>query len=119
MLFLQVICSQLSLGLDAMTNDSSVVRKLLDVTTSLSRVFPTGCLMLFCMLAYIIALHLQAIRSAIEKLMIYSQPTNELLLDSQRWQLNFNLKRYYLRVSKTIDIVNHYFGVSLLAALVL
>ena len=101
------------------TNDSSMIRKCLDISCSLSRAIPASGLMLFCILVHLIALHLQAIRSGIEHQMIYSRSPNEWLLQSQRWHLNFNkLKRYHLQVSKTIDDVNHYFGILLLAEVV-
>ena len=93
-----------------------MIRKSLDTTCFFSRIIPASALMLFCILAHLVVLHLQSIRKAIEQLIYIRQPNS--LLESKRWYLNFKLKKYYLQVSKTIDIINQYFGIPLLSEVV-
>ena len=76
-------------------------------------------MILFCIVVHLIALHLQVIQSGIKNQMICCQfVRNSWLLDSQRYQLNVRLKKYHFEVSKTISLVNKYFGFPLLVEVV-
>lgn len=94
---------------DTSTNDSSLLRKCLDVFGLITTIVPTTILALFCTLTHLVALHLFAIRIRIIGETSSCYPASVLLLESQRSQLKL-WQRQHLLVSKTIDKLNQQFG---------
>lgn len=100
---------------DLMTKDASTMRKFIDFFSTFLRIYPTTAMMLFCVLAHLISLHLHNIRLQIERQLIDCRRSNSPLLESQRHQLNVTIKKYHLRISKAVYSLNNFFGFHLLS----
>lgn len=87
-------------------NDSSLVRKCLDVIGFAMQIIPASALVLFCTFTQLIFLNLRAIRNHVEKQLINYNPVNAKL------QLK-DLQRQHLSLCKIIHQLNRYFGIYL------
>lgn len=99
------------LVLAVVPNNSSAVRKLLDISSLVFKVVPATILILFCTLTHMVSLHLSSIRfRIIRQHSISCFPRN--MAEFERCQLNA-LKWQHLLVCKGIQQLNQYFGIFL------
>ena len=99
---LQTVFLVLVVGLEMITNNSSLVRKCLDFGNFLLTYTPRFCLILFCFLGRFVSLQLEAIQSSLK-----------FEIDDQQQflpcQLNI-LKNQYLLVFDQLSEINRHFG---------
>ena len=97
---LQTVFLVLVVGLEMITNSSSLVRKCLDFGNFLLTYTPRFCLILFCFLGRFVSLQLEAIQSSLKF---------EIGDQQQSYQLNI-LKNQYLLVFDQLSEINRHFG---------
>ena len=94
-------------------NDSSLVRRMMDLSCFLTKIYPITALGLFCNLAGLVSLQLGIIRKCIEGLLDQCHEENFSLRKEQRFQLKL-LRRHHRLVCNTVRKLNCCFGFFLL-----
>ena len=92
------------LAVEVIGNDSSLIRKILDLSTMGTKFYSTTSVVLFCLLTYMASLQLRSIH---QRLLMGSQITNAAA------QLKI-LKRQHALICRTVEEINQNFGFSLL-----
>nr|CAH0103138.1 unnamed protein product [Daphnia galeata] len=104
-------CVELFLGLDMFWNDSTLMRRILDLSSFFTKIYPITALGLFCVLTRVVSLHLGVIRKRIEDQL--SNEANATLVNEKRSQLK-TLRRHHRLVCNSIRQINSCFGFFLL-----
>ena len=100
-------------GIENILNDTTVVRKIIDMTVFSTKIYPATHLTLFCILTQVISLKLKAIHQLIEdKLNKRKVSSLTSVIESQRSQLIF-LRRHHRLICKAVRKINRHFGVYL------
>ena len=102
---------ELFLGLDMFWNDSTLMRRILDLSSFFTKIYPITALGLFCVLTRVVSLHLGVIRKRIEDQLSYE--ANAPLVNEKRSQLK-TLRRHHRLVCNSIRQINSCFGFFLL-----
>jgi hypothetical protein len=101
-----------TIGLQNISNDNPVMRKIMDLFGFLIKIYPALQLALFCILSRTVSLQLKVICELIEDKLIQSQISSLTSDESQRSQLIF-LRGHHRLICKAVRKINRYFGVSL------
>jgi gustatory receptor len=99
-------------GIENILNDTTVVRKIIDMTVFSTKIYPATHLTLFCILTQVISLQLKAIHQLIEDKLNKRKVSSLTVIESQRSQLIF-LRRHHRLICKAVRKINRYFGVYL------
>lgn len=91
------------------SNDITWLRKVLDVSGLLTKIYPATQLALFCILTQIISLQLGAIRKGINDQLNQLNPASPVLVEIQYRQLNI-LRRHHRLVCNSVRKINCCFG---------
>ncbi len=108
MLLLEVL-----LGFDVFLNDSSLTRKVLDMSGYLMKIYPAITLALFCILARTVTLHLRSIRFCIRRKFVQHPPSSIVKMENFPSYLLKVLRRQHRLVCSSIQKLNRYFGIFL------
>jgi hypothetical protein len=112
---MQVLCIELLLGIDMMWNESTLMRRILDLSSFFSKIYPMTALGLFCILAGLISLQLGVIRKRIDDQLHQCKHGENfnLVIKEQRSQLKL-LRRHHRLVCNLVGKLNCCFGFFLL-----
>lgn len=108
MLLLEIV-----LGFDVFLNDSSLTRKVLDMSGFLMKIYPAITLALFCVLARTVTLHLRSIRFCIKRKLVQRTPSSIVKMENFHGFLLKVLRRQHCLVYSSIRKLNRYFGIFL------
>ncbi|KAK4025499.1 hypothetical protein OUZ56_014563 [Daphnia magna] len=107
--FFLILSLETLLVLLVTSNDITWLRKILDVSGLLTKIYPATQLALFCILTQIISLQLGAIRKCIDDQLNQLNPASPVLVEIQYRQLNI-LRRHHRLVCNSVRKINCCFG---------
>lgn len=111
--YFQVFFQAIPIMTGLIFTENSFKRIILEMSSLITKIFPTTVLVLFCTLAHFISLHLGIIHNRIEDNYLNRKPSSGvLLLQSQRFELKL-LQGQHLLACHTIDQLNRFFGLFL------